>query len=248
MGWMTDEGRHVLWWLLGFAAANGVLGCRILIRGRADRATIRRVGREGIGPVEAAWQADGERRAVCTAVGILVLRGAVEVSKAGVVTAVPGAREPADPVLSALLEDIRRRGAPRTRLHEILESGDFETYRSRLGRRVPEVRRYAEPGRVAAAFAACGIALGMTAHGLAAGVRLPIPGRGSGAVDRGAVARLGSALALRARVAGRAHPAMVGLQPALPAGGRHRAGGASGPDPNRDHQGVAPAETAAPAA
>ncbi|MFI1018667.1 hypothetical protein [Streptomyces sp. NPDC020965] len=176
MEWVTDEGRLVVWWLLGFAAVNGALGCWCLIRGWADRATIRRVKREGIGPVEAAWQAGEGRNAARTAVGILALRGAVEVSDAGVVTAVADVPEPADPVLSALFEAIRRRGTRRTRLYEILDADDFEAYRSRLSRRVPDVRRYAEPGRIVAAFAACGISFGMTAHGLGAGVRLPFLG------------------------------------------------------------------------
>ncbi|MFF8960332.1 hypothetical protein [Streptomyces sp. NPDC014894] len=176
MGWVADEGLFAVWWLLGFAAVNGVLGCRCLIRGWGDRATVRRVRRNGIGPVEAAWQADGERAAARTAVGLLTLRGAVEVSKKGVVTAVPDAPEPADPVLSALFDGIRLRSARKTRLYEIVDAADFEEYRVRLARRVPDVRRYAEPGRVVALFAACGVSLGLTAHGLGAGVRLPFLG------------------------------------------------------------------------
>ncbi|GAA2233612.1 hypothetical protein GCM10010232_20400 [Streptomyces amakusaensis] len=174
MGWITGEARFALWWLLGFAAVNAALGCWCLIRGWTDRATVRRVKREGIGPVEASWQAGGERTAARTAVGLLALGGAVDISDAGVVTAVPGAPEPSDPVLSALLEGIRRRSArKKTRLYEILDTDEFAPYRSRLADRVPAVRRYAERGRVVVAFAACGISFGLSAHGFAAGVRLP---------------------------------------------------------------------------
>ncbi|GGZ20839.1 hypothetical protein GCM10010387_12270 [Streptomyces inusitatus] len=178
MGWMTGEARFALWWLLGFAAVNAALGCWCLIRGWTDRATIRRVKREGIGPVEASWQAGGERTAARTAVGLLALRGAVDISDAGVITAVPGAPEPSDPVLSALFEGIRRRSATkRTRLYEILDADtdDFAPYRSRLADRVPAVRHHAEPGRAVVALAACVIGFGISAHGLAAGVRLPSP-------------------------------------------------------------------------
>ncbi|MFF3551939.1 hypothetical protein ACFYXL_00825 [Streptomyces tsukubensis] len=138
--------------------------------------TIRRIRREGIGPVEAAWQVGQERKAARTAVGLLVQQGVVEVSDGGVVRAVPDVPEPADPVLSALFEGIRRQGARGARLYEILDVDGFATYRDRLESRVPDVRRYAEPGRSVAAFAACVISFGMTAHGLGAGVRLPFLG------------------------------------------------------------------------
>ncbi|MEW1546473.1 hypothetical protein [Streptomyces tsukubensis] len=126
--------------------------------------------------MEAAWQVGEERKAARTAVGLLVLQGAVEVSDGGVVTAVADAQEPGDPVLSALFVGIRRRGAQGARVYEILDDDDFAPYRNRLVPRLPPVRRYAEPGRTVAAFAACGISFGMSAHGLAAEVRLPFLG------------------------------------------------------------------------
>ncbi|QDY79886.1 hypothetical protein [Streptomyces qinzhouensis] len=138
--------------------------------------TIRRIKRAGIGPVEAAWQVGEERKAARTAMGLLVLQGAVEISDGGVARAVPDAPEPADPVLSALLDGIRQHGAEGTRLYEILDQDRFAPYRSRLAPHVPKVRRHAEPARTVAAFAACGISFGMTAHGLGAEAHLPFLG------------------------------------------------------------------------
>ncbi|QDY79885.1 hypothetical protein [Streptomyces qinzhouensis] len=173
MGWVTDEGLITVWWLLALVAVNIGLGLRTWSRGRADRATIRRVEREGIGPVEAARHVDNERDAARTAVYLLYMEGAVDVSDEGVLTAVPDAPEPDDPVLSALLDGLGRRGAEGTRLYEILDEPDFEAYRNRLDERVPQVRRYAGRNRVASVAAGYALSFGMSMHALL--VRAPVP-------------------------------------------------------------------------
>ncbi|MER5493775.1 hypothetical protein [Streptomyces sp. NPDC002490] len=177
---MTGEGRFVIWWLLGYAAVNLVLGCWTAIRGRPDRAVIRRVMREGIGPAEAAWRAahrwDGPSAAAKTAAYLLVDTGAVTVSQAGVLTAVPSAPEPADPVLGALLDGIRRRGPAGARIGEALDHADFAPYRSLLAERVPKVRRQAEPCRTVAFGAAVVVASGIVVQAVETEAPFPAPG------------------------------------------------------------------------
>ncbi|MGW1280897.1 hypothetical protein ACWD4V_28605 [Streptomyces tsukubensis] len=180
MGWVIDETFFAVCWLLGFVAVNIALGVWSRARGRADRATIRRIRREGIGPVEAARQVSDERQTARTAVYLLYLRGTVEVSEEGVLTAVPDAPEPADPVLSALLHDIRRRGASGARLYEFLDDDDFALYRNRLESHVPDVRRYAERTRAIALSAAFVLSVGINLHGVVSQTPFPPLGNDPG--------------------------------------------------------------------
>ncbi|MGW5679800.1 hypothetical protein ACWEV4_32785 [Streptomyces sp. NPDC003860] len=181
--WLTDEGRFVIWWLLGFAAVNVLLGCWSLLRGWPDRAVIRRATQDGIGPTEAAWQAayDWERPkdAAKTAAYLLVDARAVMVSQEGVLTAVPNAPEPSDPVLRALLDGVRRRGAAGARIHEAPDHGDFEPYRSLLAERVPTVRWYVDPCRTVAFYAGWVVTFGILVHGRT--IDEPSPGSSNGA-------------------------------------------------------------------
>ncbi|MFE0425279.1 hypothetical protein [Streptomyces sp. NPDC058953] len=88
--------------------------------------------------------------------------------------ALPPPPHPPDPVLSELLTALRRRGPAGVPLYKIVDGAAFNPYRRLLKRRRPDVRRYAEPSRVVASFAAFGTSLGLCAHALAAGVPVPL--------------------------------------------------------------------------
>ncbi|MGV9312357.1 hypothetical protein ACWDR0_09170 [Streptomyces sp. NPDC003691] len=173
MEWADEGVRIAVWWLVGFAAFHVLIGIWCLLRGLRDRVVILRVRFGAIGPVEASRQADGDAEAARTGVLLLIKAGAVEVSDTGVLSVVPRAAEPADPVLSALLGGIRRRGAGGTPLYRIREKTGFEDFWSLLTRRAPDVRQHAEPSRAAAQFAAAAASFGMISHGMATDVPFP---------------------------------------------------------------------------
>lgn len=174
--WLTDEGRFVIWWLLGYVGVNVLLGCWSLLRGWPDRAVIRRVMREGIGPVEAARLATYQLNATGTAAYLLVDAGAARVSPYGVLTAVPGAPEPADPVLGAYLGGIRRRGSAGALVYEASDHADFEPYRSVLAERVPKMRWFMDSCRTVAFYAAAVVAFGITIQAGKTQAPFPAPG------------------------------------------------------------------------
>ncbi|QDY79887.1 hypothetical protein [Streptomyces qinzhouensis] len=177
MGWANEGGRIAFLWLLGFVAANAALGGWNRFRARADREAVHRVGSRDIGPVEAAFYADLWKYAARTAAYILVLKRAVDVSDQGVLTVVRGARNPADPVLAALLDAIRERGTKGARVYEFLDEEDFAEYRDRLYDRTPGLRWHG-PNRLVVVISGLVLSLGMAVHGLWA--QAPIPPRDGG--------------------------------------------------------------------
>lgn len=176
MGWGTDDGHFVLWWLLGYAAVHVALGPFCWLRGRSDRAVIRRVKREGIGPVEASRQADGEFAATMTALLLLVHQGAITVADDGGITAVPEAPEPSDPVLAALLTGLRQRESGRATLHQVRKKRRFAAYRDLVDERAPQVRWFAEPCHGVIIIAVAVICVGMVVQGLVADEPVPFLG------------------------------------------------------------------------
>ncbi|MEU3600027.1 hypothetical protein ABZ714_15095 [Streptomyces sp. NPDC006798] len=176
MGWGYDDGLFVLWWLLGFAAVHAALGLWRLLGGLPDRAVIRRIEREGIGPVEAAQQSDGDFTATLTALLLLAHQGAVTVADDGAITAVPGVPEPSDPVLAALLDGLRRRGSAETRFHDVRDAAEFTAYRDLLAERKPQVRWFAEPCQTVIGVVSFVVTIGVTVQGMANEVPLPLLG------------------------------------------------------------------------
>ncbi|MEV2261729.1 hypothetical protein OG473_38090 [Streptomyces anulatus] len=173
MGWIPDDWNIVAGWLLGFVVANCALGVWFRRRGRADRATIRRYMAEGIGPVAAAEQVEREYYTARVAVCALVGDGVVEVSEEGVLTAVPGAPEPAGPTLRALARCIGDRGPDGAKLYELRREPHFEAYRTALAQEKTGLRWFAERGRVLSLSAGFLAGVGMAFQSIPAGAPVP---------------------------------------------------------------------------
>ncbi|MGW7090498.1 hypothetical protein [Streptomyces sp. NPDC054874] len=173
MGWLPDDWSIVAGWLLSFVVANCALGVLFRRRGRADRETIRRYLTQGIGPVAAAEQVDDQQYTARIAVCVLVADGAVEVSEKGILTAVPGAPEPAGPTLRALADCIRDRGPQGAQLYELRREPHFEPYRTALTQEKTGLRRFAEPGRVLSLSAGLLASVGMAFQSISAGAPVP---------------------------------------------------------------------------